>query len=293
MVWFVILAVLTAGLALGLPPDPHTLQQLHVTNVTYRLAIVVLLVPYGVIWYAAFYAFAKLKEYASLIHGSEDGASFRKIMIGMGILAYGLIIPTIISLILNNIAGHHHGFKSVAVVTTNYLSMLVLVAFFPMSNGTHMLSNFKEGRMKLLGVYLFELLFIGLSVSFTYLVMHYHAHNPSVYYLNKPLLLTTFVVPYLFGWFIALLSAFEFWMYAKNVTGLLYKRALRLFGYGIATVILGSITIQFMENTFIIAKVSKSISALVVFDYIVLVIIATGLVLMAMGTKKLKKIEEV
>lgn len=293
MVWFVVLAVVTAGMALGLPPDPHTLQQLHISNVTYRIAILILLVPYGVIWYAAFYAFAKLKEYASLIKGSEDGYAFRRIMIGMGILAFGLIIPTAVSLILNNIASHHSGFKSSAVIVSNYLSMLVLLAFLPMSIGTHKLVSFSKGRPKLLGLYLFELLFIGLSVSFTYMVMHNHVHHYDIYYLNKPLLLTTFVVPYLFGWFMALLCAFEFGIYARNAIGLLYQRALKLLAYGIAIVILGSVSIQFLDNTFIIAKVSNSVGSLVIFDYIILAIIAAGLVLMALGTKKLKKIEEV
>lgn len=293
MVWFVILAVITAGLALGLPPDPHTLHQLHVSNVGYRVAILVVLVPYGIIWYTAFYAFAKLQEYARVIKGSEDGIAFRRIMFGMGILAFSLVVPTLISLILGNIAIHHPGFKPSSVIIGNYLSLMPLVAFIVMSRGTHMLTRFSEGRPGLLGVYLFELLFIVLSVFFAYLVNHFNVHHANIYYLNKALLLSTFVVPYLFGWFAALLSAFEFWLYAKHTKGLLYKQSLRFLAYGITVVISGSIAIQFVDNTFIAAKVSQSLSSLLIFEYFLLAIIAVGLILMAMGTNKLKKIEEV
>lgn len=293
MVWFIILAVITGGLALGLPPDPHTLQQLHITSVAYRVAILILLVPYGIIWYAAFYAYAKLKEYAYAIKGSEDGKAFHKIMVGMGVLAFALIVPTAISLILTTIAGHHPGFKPASVVIDNYLPITSLAGFFFIGNGTRMLVNVNKNRPSLTGIRVFALLFITISVGFAYFVFRFHVHHPHVYYLNSFLLMFTFIIPFLFGWFVAFLSAYEFSLYAKNVSGLLYKQAINYLAYGIVITIMGSVAIEFLNNTFVVAKASHSLDSLLVFEYILLIIIAVGLIFMALGTRKLKRIEEV
>src|SRR5690242_19548072 len=93
--WFVILSLIAIGLALGLPPDPHTVKQLHTTATTYHLAVAVLLIPYVIIWYASFYAFAKLQEYSRPLKKSRDGSAFHTITLGMGTLAISLVVPTI------------------------------------------------------------------------------------------------------------------------------------------------------------------------------------------------------
>jgi hypothetical protein len=111
MIWFIILVVITCGLALGLPPDPQTMQQLHISSVVYRIATLALLIPYVVIWYAAFYACAKLKEYSQTIRCSEDGKAFRNIMIGMGVLAFGQIVPTAVLQVTQHIDSQHQGLK--------------------------------------------------------------------------------------------------------------------------------------------------------------------------------------
>lgn len=292
MTWFIILAVITSGLALGLPPDPQTLQQLHISSATYRIAILVLLIPYGVIWYAAFYAFAKLKEYTQAIKGFEDGEAFRSIMIGMGVLAYGLIIPTAISLITQNIASHHHDFKPASVIIGNYIGLLVgIVAFIYINNGTHLLTRLGKNRPSLAGIRVFTLLFITVASVFTYLVINYHTRHADVYYLKTPWLIATFIIPELFGWFVGLLSAYEFGLYAKFVKGSVYRVILRQFSRGIIVAIAGSVAIQFVDNTFA-ARVSHSLGSLLLAMYALLAIIAVGLILMALGAKKLQKIEE-
>jgi len=139
---------------------------------------------------------------------------------------------------------------------------------------------------------LFALLFIALATTFTYLVVNYHTAHHDVYYLNTGLLLTTFVIPNLFGWCVALLSAYEFGLYAKFAKGLLYRRALRQFAQGITIGITGSVAGSFLNNTFIAAKVSHSLGALLLLEYALLAFIAVGLGMIALGTKKLKKIEE-
>jgi hypothetical protein len=294
MVWFVVLAVCTAGLAIGLPPDPQTLHSLHISNVVYRLAVLVLLVPYGIIWYASFYAFAKLHEYSHVIKGSKDGKGFKKIMYGMGVLAFGLVVPTGIALIFQSIVRYYPGFKPVSVIIDNYISLIVVVvAFTFFSDGTRLLGNISKSRPGQMSLRIFALFFITLSVAFTYLVIHFHIRHPHSYYLTLPWLVLTFIIPNLYGWFMALLSAFEFRLYATNANGLLYRRALRRLAYGVLITIAGFVAIGFVDNTFLVSKVSSSLGSLILLEYALLAIIAIGLIFMAYGTKQLKRIEEV
>jgi hypothetical protein len=294
MVWFTILAVIAVGLALGLPPDLQSQHQLHVSSIGYRIAVAILLIPYGIIWYTSFYAYSKLKEYTRAIKGSEDGNAFRRIMNGFGFLAFGLIIPTIVSLIFQSISSHHPGFKPAATIIDDYLSIsTLLISFVLIGNGTRRLVDISKNRPSLTVIRVFILIFLSLSVAFTYLVLKFHHTHPHAYYMNTAVLIITFIIPYLFGWFMALMCAYEFRLYAKHANGVIYRRALRLLSRGIVITIFGDVLIQFIVNTFIVAKASSSIGVLLIFEYLLLIIFGVGLVLIAFGTNKLKKIEEV
>jgi len=292
MVWFTILAVVTAGLALGLPPDPHTVQRLHTTDATYRLAIAAILIPYVLIWYASFYAFAKLREYSKPLKNTKDGAAFHKITIGMATLAFSLVIPTIVSLILNNIAAHYPGFKSAAVITDNYLGIFPgMMAFLLLYNGSRLLVGTVRSKTRELDLRWYAPWFLLLSAVFSHLTIE-NQYRWHPYHLSVWLLVVTFIIPYLYGWTVGLLTAYSLRAYAKAVRGLLYKQAVRQFANGVAITVAGSIAIQFVNIT-IAQRINRSLGALLLIDYALLIIVAVGLILMALGTNKLKEIEEV
>lgn len=287
------LAVFTCALALVLPPDPHTLQTLHISSLAYRIAILVLLIPYGIVWTAAIYAFTKLHTYSKKITGTKDGKAFRSIMIGTGVLALGLILPTAVSLVTQNIASHNASFKPAAAIITNYVGLVAaLSASIYMNNGAHLLAKLSGRRPSLAGTRIFALLFIALTLSFTYLVINYHNKHDEAYYLNTPLLVATFIIPALFTWFIALLSAYEIGLYSKYVKGVLYRQALRRFAYGLVVVIASTVANQFLATT-IAADASHSLASVLLLDYALLAMYVLGSILMALGAKKLIKIEEV
>lgn len=291
MTWFIVLTLVAVGLALGLPPDPHALHQLHTSDLTYRLAILLLLIPYAVIWYLSFYAFAKLSEYSRPLKGTKDGTAFQTITLGMGVLAFSLVVPAIISLVLNNIAVHAKSFESAAVIINNYISLFPgLVAFLLLYNGARLLPG-TGGRGRKLDLRWQAPWFLLLSVVFSHLTIEnqYHWHP---YHLAIWLLVVTFIVPYLYGWAVGLLSAYDLRLYAKTVKGLLYRQAIKQFASGITVALAGSIAIQFVNIT-LTQRVSHSLGSVLLIDYVLLIIIAVGLALMALGTKKLKLIEEV
>lgn len=293
LTWFAILSLIAIGLALGLPPSPHTVSQLHTTPAALRLAVALLLIPYVTIWYASFYAFARLQEYTKPLKNTKDGAAFHKITIGMGILAFSLVVPTIISLILNYIAAHHPSFKPAAVIIINYLGLYPgMIAFLMLFNGARLLIRSVSEKIKNFDIRWHSPWFLLLAVGFSHLTIEnmykyhpYHLHNIW-------LLIITFIIPYLYGWMVGLLGAYYLHVYAQSVSGLLYRKAVKQFAKGIAVVTMASIAIQFVNIT-IAQRINHSLRMVLLVDYILLAIIIIGLALMALGTKKLKSIEDI
>lgn len=290
MGWFVVLAVITIGLAIGLPPDPSAVAQLHTTSAEYRLAVGLLLIPYTIIWFFAFFAFSRLQSYSrSLSHG-PDVLAFRRITDGMAVLAFGLIIPTAVSLILGDYASYHHSFRPVATMTGNYLSLLVAVlALSLIGDGAHRLATSIKTRAPLSGIRVFMILFIGLGVVFTYLTLHIN-YNRETYHLPVWWLLITFVLPYLYAWFAGLLGAYDLKLYAGKVRGILYQQGLKRVAYGLISVVAGSVAIQFVAAGL---STSTHLVPVVLIDYVLLIVVVVGLAFMASGAKRLRKIEKV
>jgi len=290
--WFVILTVIAIGLALGLPPDPHAVQQLHTSPMAYRLAIASLLIPYIFIWYLSFYVFAKLQQYSRSLKDAEDGVAFQKITVGVSAIAFSLIVPTIISLIVNAIAAHQPGFKSAAVIINNYISLFPgLVAFLLLYNGARALLHTNPGGVKELDLRWHAPWFLLVGVVFAYLTIE-NQYRWHPYHLALWLLIVTFIVPYLYGWTVGLLSAYNLSLYARTVHGTLYRRVIKQFAVGIIVVIIASAATQFVSVT-LGQRADKSLGAVLSIDYGLLIVIAVGFGLMALGTKKLNRIEEV
>ena len=292
MSWFVILAVVAVVVALGMPPDPHTLTELHTSATAYRAAVFVLLIPYAIIWYCGFYAFAKLREYASYIKKTREGYAFRQLSLGMGVLAFGLVVPTIISQLLNGITRMHPGFVTAQTIIDNYITIIVAVAALTfLSNGSHALAATGKLRMSLRGVRILAVLFILVSTVYTWLVFHNH-HTYETYRLATGWLIVTFIAPYLYAWFAGLACAFELQFYAMHTAGLLYWSVLKQFAAGLTVVVLGSIAIQFVASS-LPTSLRSSLGPVLLIDYALILTVAIGLIIIAVSTKKLKRIEEV
>lgn len=289
--WFGILLVVTIVLALGLPPDPQQLRELHTSPGGYRLATLALLVPYTITWYAGFYVFIKVRDYTHFLKDSAEGRAFHDLTRGLGVLALGLVIPTISSLILGYLAQTNPGFTTSAAVLSRYVSIVFpLTALWFISNGSCLLVDTIEVRPTLNGIRGFGAAFIVLSSVYTYLVVHNYEVNHNPYHLNVVLLILTIIGPYLLIWFLGLLSAYQLRIYARRTKGLLYKKALQYVATGLAIVVGGSITIQFINSTF--GARQSSLGLLLVINYLFLLLVSAGLILMAFGAKQLQKIEE-
>jgi hypothetical protein len=268
----------------------------HLSNAQYHVLIMAIILPLVAIWFAAFYGYAKLKEYSQAVQKSREGPAFRLIAHGAAWLAWALPATSISSVIFTSIANVHPGFHAAAIIIDNYISLaLGLIAFIIISRGTRALSDTVHTGTSLFGFRNLIALFITIGVVFCYLTLNNitASHNDgNPYHLPVWLLLLTIIVPYLYAWFLGLLAAYEVGMYSKNVKGVLYKQALNLLALGIVGVIITSILIQYLSS------LSESLSHLtlnyiLIVIYILLIVYCIGYVLIALGAKKLRKIEEV
>jgi hypothetical protein len=292
MVWYSILLVIAVLLSLGLPPNPETLADLHISATGYRLAVAAILVPYAVLWYAGFYVFAKVSEYTRFLGTTREGKAFRSTSIGLGILAFGLIVPTILDTIVGFAAQKFHSLNTLAAVDHNYYTVIfTIVAFTYISNGSVKLVERIKSHPPLIAMRLFGIVFVLLGSIYGYLVTHNFHTNGNPYHIAVPFILLTIIAPHLYVWFMGFLSAMEFSVYATDVQGVIYRRTLRLFATGIVVTIAGAITNQFIAST--VSSHQTSVWFVLLFDFVPLAVLVAGLGIMAAGARQLKRIEEV
>jgi hypothetical protein len=291
--WYAILALVYIVLSLVLPVNTHTLHQLHLSLYQYRVLVFVVILPYVLIWFAAFYAYYIMDAYTKLLGKEREAPAFKQMTRGVQVMAWGLAVPAILSTILKAIGARHDGFEQTATIIGNYLTLLVpLIAFTFISNGSRMLTDLLKIRPGKNGMRILVLLFIAFGVIYTTLTLIARKSHGNPYHLTRPLTMFTIIVPYLYAWYLGLMSCYELVLFAKKIKGLLYKRALNRLASGIGLVIGSSIFIQFI-NIVYAYKDNNSLGSLLMLIYLLLTVEAIGYILIVVGGKNLKRIEEI
>lgn len=282
----------------SLPPNPSTKAQYNMTTFEYHILLFLVEIPLIAVWFAALFGYSYLNRYTRLIKKTAEGKDFTNITYGMNWLAWGLAAPSLISILLSAIANVHHGFHATSLVLANYLNLIMaIVAFSYVSSGTRMLAQRSKVYLDSRNTKRLTLSFVILGVVFCYLVIR-NLHNVSLgdslnaYYLPNWLVLTTLVIPYLYAWFIGLLAAFELTQLARRVSGVLYKQALQMLASGLVLVIVASSGLEYFRS--VIPRTGHiSIGPTLVAVYLIYAVTAAGYILVAMGARRLKRIEEV
>jgi hypothetical protein len=291
---FSILSLVYVLLSIGLPPVAATLKAYHLSATGYRVLVLLIALPVVAMWFAAFYGYAQLEQYAQTIKKTPDGKAFASIGRGLRWLAWGLPITSLAGNVLGGVAHEYPHFGSMAIIVTHYTSLIIsVIAFTIINTGTRGLTDATGKQPSLAATRGLMVSFIFLAITYCYVTIRTvqtQAANP--YQLPMWLILLTIVIPYLYAWLMGLLASYEISLYRRHIRGVFYKRALNLVAGGMGLTILSSIVLQYLTSSSpYLRRINLNWVLLIVFA--VLMLYAAGFLLIAVGATKLKKIEEV
>ena len=281
-----------------LPANKMVMQDHNLSNEQYHIILFLILMPYMLVWVAAFYGYAKLVQYTDLIKKTPEGSDFEYISKGSMWLAYGLPIPALLAILLHSIAVSRPTFLPSALIIVNYISLIIpLVAYTYIRKGAHGLAERSKTRFSIANARLTVVILIILGVAFCYFTFKRlnldslsSAANP--FHLPAWLMITTIIVPYLYAWFSGLIAAYEMILYSRQVQGVFYRQAMQLLSSGFLVVIASGVGLQYLR-TVVPQTGHLSFNSTLLATNVIYVVMAIGFTLLITGAFRLKKIEEV
>lgn len=281
-----------SGFTLLPKPLPAILRQYHISATRLRILDLTIIVLLAAIWYVGFYGYAKLSNYNQLIDGSKDGKPTAKLTQGVFLLVMWLPVSFTTSAILNFFAMRHTHLLPAVTIINHYISLILpFVGFFYISMGTRGLSELVRQRptFRAINIMAVILVYIGLI---DYHLVAATPNRAAVYHLSIWLILLTLMAPYICMWFMGILSTYEVYRYRMKVAGIVYRKSWSLFALGLGWLIVASICFQYL--TTITSRLNQlSIYWVLLIIYSLLLVLSAGFILIAAGTRKLQRIEEV
>ena len=273
-------------------PDHTTLVKYHLHPAGLRLLDATLLVPIFVMWFAVFYGYSRLHRYSQLIKRERDGRQVVKLANGLLALGLGLPLSSIIGNALTLYARTHPGFAAPATIISNYIVIAyLLVAFMFINSGTRGLNAFSRDRPSFLLGNTVVLADIILGVVFCTLIVHAHHSLQSSYHMSSGLVMLTFAIPYMYIWFLGMYAVAEMYTYSQQLSGVLYRKGWDRLALGLGAIIILDILLQYL-GTLAAWLNSLTLAGVLGLLYVLLLLLAGGFIVVALGTKELMKIEE-
>jgi hypothetical protein len=231
------------------PVDPTALQKYNLTTTQTHLLLLTVVIPFVAICFTAYLGFSRIKRYATVIAGTEEGPAFRYISNGLGLLAFSLPVNSALSAVATWISISHPSYTNLLTITRNYLAIILpLLAFICVSRGAEKLTNLlKESLRRPLSIHYWLFGAVCTSSIFSWLMIARPADDRlamNIYQLPNWAIILTLTIPYLYTWFRGFVSVFYIAAYQRNVKGKLYRSSLRSLSMGILTVIIANILIQ-------------------------------------------------
>jgi hypothetical protein len=285
--------VVIYALATLLPaPSAITLAHYHISALGMRLLDVTIIIILAAIWYVGFYGYAKLRAYSQLIGNTKDGKQVAKFATGLGFIVFWLPVSSVSAALLNYWASKHQGLLPAVAIINNYVSLFFpFVGFAFISRGARGLSELVKQRPTQWAVNLIAVFLVYTGLIDYHLVAS-TADRPAIYHMSLWLIMTTLVAPYICMWFIGLLATYEIFNYRLKAPGVLYRDSWRLLALGLGWLV--SVSIGFQYLTTVLSRLSNlSIYWIVAIIYSLLLVLSVGFVLIALGSRKLQRLEEV
>jgi hypothetical protein len=297
---FALLIVAYTVLNAVLPPDAESLTRYNLTSAAARALRLTLVIPLIIIWTLTMYGYLRFKNYAQSIVQGQDGPALSHI--ADGILALALWLP--LSSILTNAATYvSHRYPQLtqeSVIVRNYIGIgLLLLAVYLLWRGSERLLSATRIELTQHQNDKIHLLVLFLSTVFAYLTLFNPSkntppasHTVALYYLPDWLLILTIIIPYTLIWFYGIRAVANVRIYARQVRGVIYRSALGYLANGLAFSI-GSLLLLRYLGSFTAWLSSLALKPLLIVLYLLIFVVGISSVLLAIGARKLQKIEEV
>jgi len=289
---YLLLVIIYAAAALLPAPSPVLLVHYHISALGLRILYLTIIVILAAIWFVGFYGYTKLRTYSQLIQKTKDGKQVGKLVTGLWLIVLWLPVSSVSAALLNYWAVKHQGLLATVTIINNYVSLFFpLAGFAYVSMGARGLSELVKQRPTQRATNLLAVLLVYVGLIDYYLV----ASTPgraAVYHMSIWLIMTTLVAPYICMWFIGLLATYEIFNYRLKAPGILYRDSWRLLALGLGWLITVSIVFQYL--TTVVSRLDNlSIYWIVGIIYSLLLVLSIGFVLIAAGSRKLQKMEQV
>lgn len=296
VLFFIILIVVYLWLSLSAPVDTEAVERFHITaGELTRLRLTITLPVIG-IWLLALYGFLRLLDYAKSIKGAPESGPLRLIGKGLMILAFGLPIASIAASIASTQGNSNETLLPLATVAKNYFQLIFpLIAFSYIAVGAEQLAATVRIKHKMRQEKLISFIFILVSSVYTaFIISNPFTEVPisDLYFIPTWLVVVTIVVPYLFTWFNGLTAGYYILKYKNHVKGHLYKHAFGRLALGLIVITIVAIMIRIF-TTLNEQLTQLELSPLLMIVYALVLLYGLGYALVASGSKKLTKLEEV
>jgi hypothetical protein len=297
LIIFLLLILAYICLVFIFPADPAILKKYHLSYSQAILLNFTVLIPLAAVWLSAFYGYITFRGYAEKIKDSTDGRILHKLSTGLMVLAFSLPILAVVGSTFNYLAMGNPDYLKVAVVIRHVIAVgLPLAAFIIISDATEELASQIKRRANIFKNHrLMSFIIIVAGSIFSWIIVTLVEHNAApknIYSFPVWFVVLFTVVPYLYLWYRGIMAAYNLQFYRKHVKGHLYKKSFAYLALGLATVIGLAITIQLLSV--LTPQLQRlHFTPLLFIVYTLVALYALGYGLIAVGAKKLTKIEEV
>lgn len=297
LVLFLLITLVYICTVFLLPTDPATLHKYNLTQTQARLLNLTVVIPLVAVWLSAFYGYITFRNYAESIKTSDDGEVLYKLSTGLMVLAFSLPTLGLVGSVFSYFAVNHTDYLQAGVILRQVLAVgFPLVAFIMISNATELLArqvkhktNFLQNhRLLALAIIAASSLFSWITIS----LMDDNAAPRNIYSFPEWVVVLTVIIPYLYLWYRGLTAVYNLVLYRRYVKGHLYKRSFGYLAFGLGAVIVLAILIQIA--TVLTPQLQRlHFTPLLFIVYGLIALYALGYGMIAVGAKKLTKIEEV
>lgn len=265
--------------------------QLHLVQLTF-------VVPILFIWFLIVFGGIRFKNYALLIKGSQEARGLSLVADSLLLIAFGGIVVNLFGLLRTYVGLQ---FTEEFAITRNYLNLALQLASYGLLyiGSRRMVKSVEEKSPASHRVILPQLIVAGLVAVYAALMFTNQYRNATPdptkftsFYLPDALLLLTIIVPYAFVWTIAAGALVNLRIFANGVKGIVYRDAIRRLVLGMTFVVGFAIALGMLSSLSGIFA-GSSLQFVLAFIYIILILYATGFLIIASGARKLSRIEEV